>query len=72
MIFDEKKIIGCCIVENIIQVNKYGICDLGKKILKFVMFVFLMFLCFFIIIGIVCLFVYISSFLYMYCYLKLN
>lgn len=31
MISDEKKIIGCCIAENITQVNKHGICDLEKK-----------------------------------------
>lgn len=44
MISDEKKIIGCCIAENITQVNKHGICDLEKNTPKFAMFVFSMFL----------------------------
>lgn len=46
MISDEKKIIGCCIAENITQVNEHGICDLKNKSLnvflsdKFAMFEF--------------------------------
>lgn len=71
MISDEKKIIGCCIAENITQVNKHGICNLKKKP-KFAMFVFSMFPCSFTIIGIACLPVHTSSLLYMYCHLKLN
>lgn len=69
MISDEKKIIGCCIAENITQVNKHGICDLKKKPQSLQC---LFFPCSFTIIGIACLPVHTSSLLYMYCHLKLN
>lgn len=64
MISDEKKIIGCCIAENITQVNKHGICDFKKKTPKFAMLVFSMFPCSFTIIGIACLPVHQQSFIY--------
>lgn len=65
MISDEKKIIGCCIAENITQVNKHGICDLKKN-------QSLQCLCFPCSFTISCLLVPTSSLFYMYCHLKIN